>query len=128
MTPASPSPEVAITKLNQELALMAEKYNATLQAYTNALKSQRNELISHLAANSAYVTLFEAVREIGIDLANDIQQARTSQDPGAAAVAAKMEPYANALANALQASVNARRKVIDDRRASYGLGDEDLTP
>lgn len=128
MTPASPSPEVAITKLNQELALMAEKYNATLQAYTNALKSQRNELVSHLAANSAYITLFEAVRDIGIDLANDIQQARVSQDPGAAAVAAKMEPYANALANALQASVNARRKAIDERRASYGLGDEDLTP
>lgn len=118
--------EAELTKLTKQLALRAEDHNATLVEYRNALRTHRLQLMTSMATTTAFLTLFEAVRTIGTDIANDIQQARESNDPASITVAEKLEHYANALAQALQDSLNARQSSIEEQRASMELEGEDF--
>lgn len=116
--------EERITNLTKQLALRTEEHSAALVAHTAALRAHRDHLITSLATTAAFVTLFEAVRTIGTDMANDIQQARESGDPSLITAAEKLEHYANVLAQALQSSINARQSSLEKQRASIELEGE----
>jgi len=116
--------EEKITNLTKQLTLRTEEHTAAILAHTAALRAHRDHLITSLATTNAYVTLFEAVRTIGTDIANDIQQARESNDPSLITAAEKLEHYANVLAQALQDSINARQSSLEKQRASTDLEGE----